>query len=113
MASTEKILELIEKEDCLSILAENSLQENFNELLKYGLIDIVEDKVVLTPKGEEARMLGFEKFMGQKRKEDESLNVPAPKPRQRSKLYTLVMGSLIILSIIFLVAGPMGCSGTT
>ena len=108
----EKIIELIDKGDCLSILAEDSLQENFNELLKYRLIDIVDDKVVLTRKGEEAKTVGFEKVIAQLRNEEKRIEVPEEKPQKKSRIYTAGFGFLLALIFIFLIASPMGCSLT-
>lgn len=108
MASTQKIMELIENGDCLSILAEDSLRENFNELLKYGLIDIVEDKVVLTKKGAEAKILGIEKAIVQMKSEKKLKEVPVEKQQQRSTLYTAGFGFLFFLCVILLIACQMG-----
>ena len=114
MASTEKILELIDKGDCLSILAEDSLQETFNELLKYNFIDIVDDRIVLTPKGEEAKALGVEKVLAQLRGEKEPDEIPEEIPEEKeltnSNLYPVGLRVLIALFLIFLIASPLGCS---
>lgn len=60
MGSTQRIIELIKNGDAIAILAEDSLIESFNELLKYNLIDIVDDKIVLTSMGEKALNKGLD-----------------------------------------------------
>lgn len=61
--STQKLIELIKNGDAIAILAEDSLIEKFNELLKYNLIDIVDDKIILTTKGENAMNMGLDNIM--------------------------------------------------
>lgn len=105
-------MELIVKGDCLSILAEDSLQENFNELLKYELIDVAEDKIVLTPKGEEAKAVGVEEVITRLRNEKKPKEVPEEIQQKKSDHYKVGLGFLLLLFVIFLIASPMGCSLT-
>lgn len=63
MNSIGKILRLIDNEDAIPILAEDSLVETFNEMLRLELIEIVEDRVVLTSRGKEARIHGIDKIV--------------------------------------------------
>lgn len=63
MRSTQKLIELIKNGDAIAILAEDSLIEKFNDLLKYNLIDIVDDKIILTPKGENAMNMGLDNIL--------------------------------------------------
>lgn len=70
MKSTERILEFIAKGDAVEILAESDLTDNLNKLLIFGFIDIIDDKIMITSKGEEARKEGFEKVLLQLRSED-------------------------------------------
>ncbi len=71
MKSTEKVIELIHKGDPVAILAEVALVDNFNELLKYELIDIINEKVILTKKGKKARDLGFDKVIAELKIQEE------------------------------------------
>ncbi|MDR9457645.1 MAG: hypothetical protein RI572_09560 [Salegentibacter sp.] len=73
MRSTQKLIELIKKRDVLAILAEDSLVEDFNELLKYELIDIVDDKVMLTPKGEKDRNIGLDEILTKFRIQEQNI----------------------------------------
>ena len=59
MKNIEALIELIEKGDATVILAEKNLSDSFNELLKYELIDYHDGKIFLTPKGQEAKIRGF------------------------------------------------------
>ncbi|UJH92454.1 hypothetical protein LZ575_08130 [Antarcticibacterium sp. 1MA-6-2] len=63
MTSIEKIIKRIEKGDAVSILAEDSLVQILNELLKYEFIDLVGDKLVVTHKGREASLIGIDKVL--------------------------------------------------
>ncbi|HEY9184598.1 MAG TPA: hypothetical protein VIM94_04675 [Salegentibacter sp.] len=65
MKSTQKLIELIKNGDAIAILAEDSLIEGFNELLKYDLMDIVDDKIILTPKGEKAMDIGLDNILSE------------------------------------------------
>ncbi|MGY5850960.1 hypothetical protein [Salegentibacter sp. F14] len=63
MISTQRLIELIKNGDAIAILAEDSLIEKFNELLKYNLIDIVDDKIILTTEGENAMNMGLDNIL--------------------------------------------------
>jgi hypothetical protein len=56
----ERLLKIIEKGDPEEILSEENLYPKFNELLKYGFVEIKDDKVFLTAKGELAKLEGVE-----------------------------------------------------
>jgi hypothetical protein len=101
---------LIEKGDSLSILAEESLQETFNELLKLELIDIVEDKLVLTVKGEKAKAEGFEYFIT-KMKKEKKVQQTSQETKRKSKSFS-VLSAFLVICIILLLLSPVACSMT-
>lgn len=65
MKSPQRLFELIKNGDAIAILAEDSLIEKFNELLRYDLMDIVDDKIVLTSKGEKAMNMGLDNILAE------------------------------------------------
>lgn len=101
MKSTEKIIGLIQKGDPIPILAEDSLVEIFNELLKFNLIDIIEDRVVLTSKGEEAKNIGLEKVVNELKIREELKEFSVDIQRQESKLFQVCFGlSLTLIAML-------------
>lgn len=56
----DKLLILIEEGDSGKILSEENFYPRFNELLKYGLVEIKEDKIYLTAQGIEAKKNGVD-----------------------------------------------------
>lgn len=84
MNTTNKIHELIDKGDPLLVFQENYLIiEIFQELLKLQLVDVVEDKIVLTSKGEEAKAMGFDNVIAKLRKAEE----PRKSPHRNNLVY--------------------------
>lgn len=82
-------MELIETGDPLLIFSENyPLIETFNNLLKFQLIDIINGKVVLTSKGEEARAIGFDKALA-KLKEEELKEIRITNKKRGNRLISL------------------------
>lgn len=65
----DKLLKLIEKGNPEVILSEEELVPRFNELLKYDLIELKDDKVLLTEKGHEAKKYGVETVLKKERRE--------------------------------------------
>lgn len=63
----ERLIKLIDEGDSEVILAEDALVPKFNELLKYDLVVIKEDRVFLTEKGQLAKIHGFEYIMEQEK----------------------------------------------
>lgn len=101
MNEYENLLKLIALGNPVTILQEPDLVKKFNELLKKDLVEINEEKVVLTKKGEEALNMSVLP----------SLPSPAPKQkfkkfrkraRIRSKMYFLLGLFLILISIIWI-----------
>lgn len=109
--SIEKILELIENGDPISILAEDALIENFNELLKLGLIDIVDDKLILTAKGKEARILGLNQVLHPLLPNDQKPETISP--HKQKKVFTFLQWCLslsLTLLGLFIAAIMTDCS---
>ena len=83
------------------ILAEDSLVPKFNELLKYDLIVIKDDRVFLTEKGQTAKLHGFDYIIDQEKKNRKS-SKKAPGVRIGSKMYTTANLGVKMRSIHFL-----------
>lgn len=58
----DKLLELIEDGDATSIL-DTEYTESLNELIKAEFISLVDDKLELTEKGQQAKRMGIKMFM--------------------------------------------------
>lgn len=58
----DKLLELIEDGDATSIL-DTEYTESLNELIKAEFISLVDDKLELTEKGQQAKRMGIKIFM--------------------------------------------------
>ena len=58
-----KLLDLIEEGDPDKILSEEELFPKFNQLVKYGLVVLKDDKVFLTEKGIQAKNEGVDSFI--------------------------------------------------
>lgn len=63
----ERLIKLIDEGDAEVILAEDALVPKFNELLKYDLVVVKDDRVFLTEKGRLAKTHGFEYILAQER----------------------------------------------
>lgn len=109
MNTYQKIIELIDDGDPLPILAEDSLVENFNEFLKYELIDIVDDKVILTPRGKEAKILGIDKVIAELKVQEELKEFSIESQKKESKIFHLCFGLCMSLLAIFLVISLTDC----
>lgn len=59
----DKLLDLIEEGDPDKILSEEELFPKFNQLVKYGLVVLKDDKVFLTEKGIQAKNEGVDSFI--------------------------------------------------
>ncbi|MFO7719476.1 MAG: hypothetical protein R6W85_03445 [Gillisia sp.] len=59
----EKLIDLIEEGDPSKILSEEDLFPKFNELVKYGLVVLKDEKVFLTKKGIQAKKEGVDLFI--------------------------------------------------
>lgn len=58
----DKLLKLIEDGDATSIL-DTEYTESLNELIKAEIISLVDDKLELTEKGQQAKLMGIKVFM--------------------------------------------------
>lgn len=103
MKATEKIVELIENGDPIPLLAEASLVDSFNELLRFQLIDIVEDKVKLTPKGEEAKIIGLDEVLVQLKTEEELEDLFIEKQQEEGKILRTFLWLLLFALALFLI----------
>ena len=68
----DKLLQIIEDGDAVDILAED-YAASLNELMKFELIEIHNEKLQLTEKGRQAKLKGVKDFM-------------APEPEQKEKI---------------------------
>lgn len=109
MKSIEKIIELIDKGDPVPILAEDSLVEKLNELLRHDLIDIVNDKIILTPKGQEARNGGLDRVVAYLQNEEELKEFSLETQKKESKVYKWCLGLCFSFLIFFIIAFLTDC----
>ena len=105
MNSTEKILILIEREDVVSILAEGALVEKLAELLKYELLEIVGDKILLTQKGTGARITGIDKIISELKFKEELKEFSFETQKKEIKLFKISFGLWLSLLLFFLAVG--------
>jgi len=63
----ERLINLIDEGDPEVILAEDALVPKFNELLKYDLVVIKDDRVFLTEKGKTAKIHGIDYIIAQEK----------------------------------------------
>lgn len=103
MKPAEKIIKLIEKGDPIPILAEAGVVDCFNELLRYELIDIVNEKVILTQKGEQARITGLDQFL-QELKTKEELKDFSPEIQIKEHAKFRWFLALCLSLIVFVIA---------
>ncbi len=64
----DRLLNLIEKGDPEAILSEQELVPRFNELLKYDLVALKNEKVLLTEEGKAAKKEGVEVVIKRKKR---------------------------------------------
>jgi len=72
----ERLIKLIDEGDPEVILAEDALVPKFNELLKYDLVVIKDDRVFLTEKGQTAKIHGFDYILEQEKLIKKPTNKP-------------------------------------
>lgn len=114
----ERLIKLIDEGDPEIILAEDALIPKFNELLKYDLVVIKDDRVFLTEKGKLAKVHGLEYILEQERLPKKrpgkvlsirinGRNYSAPNLKSRMKsIYILALILLITLVFLFFY-GPL------
>jgi hypothetical protein len=98
MKEYENLLKLIATGNPVSILQEPDLIPKFNELLKQELIEVREDKVVLTKKGEEVS--GFKPVRPSIVANNEAEEF-GEKARIKGKTFYLLSLFLLMISILF------------
>ncbi|WP_029036804.1 hypothetical protein [Salinimicrobium xinjiangense] len=108
--SVEEIISLIEQGDPVPILAQDSFVEVFNELLKYQLIDLVNDKVVLTPKGKDAKEIGFSKVLFQLNNQEELKDFSRDEQKKESYVLPICVGLSLTLIGLFVVISLTNCT---
>lgn len=96
----DELLNLIESEEVYTILSEENMS-GFNDLVKYELICIKDDKVFLTELGKEAQRCGVKNFLANKHIELVVAEIPAKIPFRVRKTYLIF--SLIFLFLAFLI----------
>jgi hypothetical protein len=102
--STEKIVRLIENGDPVPSLTEDSLIEVFNELLKYGFIDVIEDRILVTVKGEEAKISGLNKVLNELKIQEELKDFSVEEQRKDSRLLKICLVLCVMVTGLFVVA---------
>lgn len=63
----DRLIDLIEEGDPNKILSEEDLFPRFNELVKYGLVVLKDEKVFLTKKGIQAKKEGVDLFINKEK----------------------------------------------
>ena len=108
----DRLLKLIEEGDPAVILSEERLIPRFNELMKYDLVELKDERVFLTEKGKEAKREGVEKII--KREKNAQLQnsllansigkkqaVVLPENRKR-KFWMISLLLLILLAVVYI-----------
>lgn len=103
----ERLITLIDEGDPEVILAEDALVPKFNELLKYDLVVIKDDRVFLTEKGKLAKSYGIDYIIGQE-KLPKKVVKKAFAIRIGARNYSVEnlrarMGSIYLLALILLI----------
>ena len=83
----ERLIKLIDEGNPEVILAEEALVPKFNELLKYDLVVIKDDRVFLTEKGQTAKLHGFEYIIEQE-KLTKKPTIKTPRVRIAGRMYS-------------------------
>lgn len=107
----DRLLQLVEEDNPDTILAEEKLVATFNELLKYGLIELQDEKIYLTPKGKLAKNEGVENFINNL-KQIQAQNEPKNQQKRTAvikpffltvnrKLWSLSLLFLLVLAMVF------------
>lgn len=100
--SAEGLLHLIETQDVFNILSEENM-EGLNELMKYELITVKDDKVYLTPLGKEAQIHGVKNVIATKSMQKITATIPTTTPFRikKTNLWSLLFLFLALLFIVF------------
>ena len=98
----EDLLHLIETEDVFNILSQENM-EGFNELMKYELITVKDDKVYLTPLGKEAQIHGVNNVIARKNAKVVATQIPAATSFKSGKTFLIWSIAILFLSLLFFV----------
>ncbi len=90
-------MKLIDKGDVVSLLADKTLVENFNELFKYGLIDYSNNNIKLTPKGMDARNVGMDKFLAEIKNQEELKDFSVAVQNKELRVFKFCFGLTLFL----------------
>lgn len=99
----EELLNLIESEDVFALLSEENL-EGLNQLMKYELITIKDEKVYLTQLGKEAQVHGVKNIIARRNVEKVVAEIPVKihfKARKDYMLYSLLFLFLSLLLLAY------------
>lgn len=94
----KRLMDLIEKGDTGSILADKCLLEIYSELKKYGLIREMNGRIFLTKRGNEARLKGLQIGLEQMKMEKE-VNDFSDKKGRLGNTFFLISLFLFVLSL--------------
>ncbi|MCM4159261.1 hypothetical protein FHG64_17395 [Antarcticibacterium flavum] len=100
MKQYENLLKLILTGNPITILQEPEITGKFNELLKHDLIEITEEKIVLTQKGRD--ILNIPLFASPT--QEQEIEEFGEKARIKGKTFYLLSLFLLMISILFVFA---------
>lgn len=110
MKSIDKILKLIDKGDLVSLLDDKTLVENFNELIKYELIEYRNHKVILTTKGREARIGGIEKIIAEIKNKEELKDFSIEVQKKELTVFKMCLSLTLFLLTISIALSLTQCT---
>lgn len=102
----QKLLQLIDEGDPSSILSEDN-GRGFNELMKYQLISIKNDKVLLTDLGREAQKDGIVKVLNQLKSPAPAVklpNIPVPALPGNPRILWVTFLICLLILLVFLIS---------
>lgn len=101
----DRLLKLIEEGDPDVILSEEKLIPRFNELMKYDLVTLKNEKVYLTEKGKQAKREGVEKIIKREKRMQFQHSI-VPNPLEKKTAMTFTSGyrnrKLLLISLLLL-----------
>ncbi len=103
MKTPEKILKQVKEGNSALLLKEEKCKEGLQELMQYDLIEIKDDKIILTEKGIFAVSTNTQKEIQRLKIEEEMKDFSPEIVRRESHLFLLCLISCVILAIIFLI----------
>ena len=98
----EEMLHLIECGDIVELLSEENMK-GFNDLIKYELIVVKDDKIYLSELGKEAKLNGVKNTVARQRVKILAANIPSRIPLRISKLYLIISLLSLLLALLFLI----------